>query len=99
MLLVLALASTVAAASDFRWAVDDAAKSGPELFMQYQALHRAPELSFQEAQTAELLAKKLTALGFQVTRHGAPTARSLARTMIASTSLPVRGRAPSSVRT
>jgi amidohydrolase len=64
---VTALLLATLLGADAKWTVDAAQKLEPELTAQYQALHRAPELSFLEAKTAELMAKKLSALGFKVT--------------------------------
>jgi len=40
----------------------------PELESLYQDLHRHPELAFQEVRTSDVLAKRMEALGFSVTR-------------------------------
>ncbi|MGA0607365.1 amidohydrolase [Phenylobacterium sp. VNQ135] len=40
----------------------------PELEALYQDLHRNPEVAFQETRTAEILARRMEALGFDVTR-------------------------------
>lgn len=53
-----------ASANDLRQAV---AADMPELMEVYRDLHANPELSFEEVQTATKLAKRVRALGFQVT--------------------------------
>lgn len=40
----------------------------PSLIALYKQLHAAPELSFKEARTSEILASELESLGFEVTR-------------------------------
>ncbi|MGY6551727.1 MAG: amidohydrolase [Erythrobacter sp.] len=62
---VLAMAAAAPArADDLRDAV---AASMPELIELYQDLHANPELSFEEFETAAKLAKRVRALGFEVT--------------------------------
>ena len=49
--------------------VADLADSQALLTQIRHQLHRNPELSFEEAATAELVAMRLTEWGYQVTRH------------------------------
>ena len=46
-----------------------AEKNWPELEALYKDLHSHPEVGFQEARTAAILAEKLRKLGFEVTEH------------------------------
>lgn len=74
LLVAVAIATTPAAAQqDLE---QRAAAELPELLRTYQHLHRNPELSYQEKETAALLAGELRKLGFEVTenvgRYAAP---------------------------
>lgn len=58
---------TLAAPSTARDLRQDIAADMPQLMEVYRDLHANPELSFEEVQTAAKLAKRVRALGFQVT--------------------------------
>jgi hippurate hydrolase len=73
---ILALASGGAMADtpqSARSAVPEVAALEPELEALYKDLHQHPELAFHERRTAELLASRLKALGFEVTTGVAQT--------------------------
>ncbi|WP_068092331.1 hypothetical protein [Novosphingobium rosa] len=55
-----ALRKQVDASFDAQWS---------DLQALYQDIHKNPEVAFQENRTAALLAKRLKALGFEVTEH------------------------------
>ena len=58
------VAAAPVAANDLR---DDLAADMPDLMELYRDLHAHPELSFEEYKTAAKLAKRMKALGFEVT--------------------------------
>ena len=69
----LALAAAALLSSTSAYARDDlsagVAEDMPELMELYRDLHANPELSFEEVQTAAKLAKRMRALGFEVTEQ------------------------------
>lgn len=62
--IAMTLAAEPAAADPLRAGIDD---DLPRLMALYKDLHRAPELSFMEAQTAKRLSAEIGGLGFDVT--------------------------------
>jgi hippurate hydrolase len=74
--LVLATIATASAQDRPRWTTPSASEIDtiyPEVDALYIDLHRTPELSFQETQTAAKLAARLKGLGFDVTTGVAKT--------------------------
>jgi amidohydrolase len=68
--LIAMLASSVAAADSTRdvgQVVPELAKIQPDLEALYRDLHQHPELAFHEVRTADTLARRLKALGYEVT--------------------------------